>query len=97
MTKKGIKPKRYSYEEKMEIVMEYLNDKQSTYTFAKRYGIPRTTIKSWIESYNKHGTVPKLTTGDYREPKSLSLEDYKERYEILKKYRAFLKEQRERK
>ena len=27
----------------------------------------------------------------------ITLEDYKERYEILKKYQAFLKEQRERK
>ena len=29
--------------------------------------------------------------------KDLTKEDYKERYEILKKYRAFLKAQRERK
>ena len=32
-----------------------------------------------------------------RIPKELSKEDYKERYEIIKKYQAFLKAQRERK
>lgn len=97
MALKGQKLRRYTYEEKTTIVKECMKEKGSTYTFAKKYGIPRTTIKSWIEKYQKNGDVPKQTTGDDKSKHNLSIEDYKERYEILKKYRAFLKEQRERK
>ena len=98
MALKGQKLRKYSYDEKIDIVKEYLKERGSTYAFAKRYGIPRTTIKSWIEKYNKNGDVPKLTTGDNKNKnKIITLEDYKERYEILKKYQAFLKAQRERK
>ena len=43
---------------------------------------------------------PEICTGNKRgrqKQKELTKEDYKERYEILKKYQAFLKAQRERK
>ena len=42
---------------------------------------------------------PELNNGNKRgrQKKNLTKEDWKERYEILKKYQAFLKAQRERK
>jgi len=46
----------------------------------------------------KYGTVENdiyKKRGYHKNP--VTLEDYKERYEILKKYQAFLKAQRERK
>ena len=46
----------------------------------------------------KYGTVENdiyKKRGRYK--KQVTLEDYKERYEILKKYQAFLKAQREKK
>ena len=97
MAIKGQIFRSYTYDEKIVIVKEYLDNRDSTYGLAKKYCIPRTTIKSWIEKYRKNGDVPKLTTGDKRKNNIITLKDYKERYEILKKYQAFLKAQREKK
>ena len=62
------------------------------------YGISRKTIETWKqkvlhpEKYLGQGQK----RGRQKE-KDLTKEDYKERYEILKKYQAFLKAQREKK
>ena len=64
----------------------------------KKYNIPKGTIKTWSmkvyhpEKYSRHGQK----RGRPKE-KTLTKDDWKERYEILKKYQAFLKAQRERK
>ena len=61
------------------------------------YGISRKTIETWKQKVlhpEKHMNIGKR--GRPKE-KDLTKEDYKERYEILKKYQAFLKVQRERK
>lgn len=47
---------------------------------------------NYLELYPGHG----MKRGKQKE-KELTKEDYKERYEILKKYQVFLKVQRERK
>ena len=62
---------------------------------SKEYDISRSTIFKWImESRNgKDITIRQKGSG---RPKEENI-DYKERYEILKKYQAFLKAQRERK
>ena len=49
-----------------------------------------------VRKYRKTGTTISVQKGRPKE-KDLTKEDYKERYEILKKYQAFLKAQRERK
>ena len=49
-----------------------------------------------VRKYKNTGTTRALPKGQPKE-KGLTKEDYKERYEILKKYQAFLKAQRERK
>ena len=78
MASKGQKFKKYPFELKNKILKEYLDGLGGECSLAKKYGIPRETIKNWIT-------------------KNLTLEDYKERYEILKKYQAFLQARREKK
>ena len=95
MASKGQKFKKYSDDLKAEIISKY-NSGTSGPQLAKEYEMSRYTISGWIRKQNH----PELQTGYKRgrpKEKELTREDYKERYEILKKYRAFLKEQRERK
>ena len=93
MASKGQKFSKYTAEEKDEILKKYLSGVYAS-CLSKEYGISQNTIRMW--SYNlKHGKGgrprgrPKQT--------ELSKEDYKERYEILKKYQAFLEARREKK
>ena len=98
MAQKGQKFNNYSYEEKIKIIDEYYNVGGSTYSLAKKYHISRSTIRNWIELYKKNKTISKEETrGKSKFARPITLEDYKERYEILKKYQAFLKAQREKK
>ena len=98
MAEKVNKTYRYSYEEKMKIVDEYYNVGGSTYSLARKYNIPRSSLMHWIEKVWKNGYIEKEETrGKSKNGGRISLEDYKERYEILKKYQAFLKAQREKK
>ena len=98
MAEKVNKTYRYSHEEKMKIVNEYYNVGGSTYSLARKYNIPRSSLLNWIRKIRKNGYIEKEETrGKSKNGGRISLEDYKERYEILKKYQAFLKAQRERK
>ena len=98
MAEKVNKTYRYSYKEKMNIVNEYYNIGGSTYSLARKYNIPRSSIKNWIEKFRKEGYIEREETrGKSKNGGRISLEDYKERYEILKKYQAFLKARREKK
>ena len=63
---------------------------------AKKYNINPNTLWHWIEKDRKQGNQ----VNDINKKRGRTKEeniDYKERYEILKKYQAFLKAQRERK
>ena len=97
MASKGQKFNKYSNELKNEIIQKYLDGKGTARSLGKEYSVSYKTIDTMIYRY-KH---PELKTG--RKPKGrpkekdLTKEDYKERYEILKKYQAFLKAQREKK
>lgn len=98
MAERVNKTNRYTHEEKMKIVDEYNNGEGSTYSIARKYNIPRSSIMHWIEKVRKNGYIEQEEVrGKSKNGGRISLEDYKERYEILKKYRAFLKEQREKK
>ncbi len=93
MAKKGQKFNRYSEELKYEIVLKYLNGKGTSRSLSQEYGISYRTIEIMIYAYKRQGHLNKQKRGRIKE----SDIDYKERYEILKKYQAFLKAQRERK
>ena len=99
MASKGQKFNKYSNDSlKKEIVDKYLSGISST-ILSKEYNIPKGTIKTWVSKLRKTGSLENDIYHKRGRPKEkdLTKEDYKERYEILKKYQAFLKEQRERK
>ncbi len=93
MAKKGQKFRRYTPEFKEMILKEYFEGEGGYDTLARKYAIPWQTINGWIKKSQK-GINIKV---DHRPGHSgrvkrydITLEDYKERYEILKKYQAFL-------
>ena len=98
MAEKGQKFQKYTDEElKVEVIKKYHSGVSST-VLSKEYEIPKGTIKTWSLKYRKTGSLEndiEKKRGKHKRP--ITLEDYKERYEILKKYQAFLKEQREKK
>ena len=95
MASKGQKFNKYDVEFRMKVVHEYLNGEGSTKSLSKKYNISNKTIETWIYKYRDTGTLEtKSKSGRPRKNEEI---DYKERYEILKKYQAFLKAQRERK
>ena len=95
MASKGQQFLRYTEDEKNEIIQRYLKG-ESGYQLAKQYGIPVGTIKTWKTKIDHPEKITFKQRGRPKE-KDLTKEDYKERFEILKKYQAFLKAQRERK
>ena len=95
MASKGQKFRKYDDVTKQKVIQEYSEGTSELY-LSKKYGIPKGTITTW---YQKHLHPEKYPGSGQKKgrPKEseLSQEDWKERYEILKKYQAFLKEQRE--
>ena len=101
MASKGQKFKKYSPELKDEILKKYFEDHVGYKTLAKQYCIPKGTVWNWIAK-TKIDIDVKIDrrpgrSGKFTKKKNLTLEDYKERYEILKKYQAFLQARREKK
>ena len=87
MASKGQKFNKYSIELKNEIINKYLEGKVTTRKLGQEYGISKETIKTWIHKV-KH---PELASGlKQGRPRKDEIIDYKERYEILKKYQAFI-------
>ena len=95
MAKKGQKFNKYPKDLIDEILKEYFENNKSTPQLAKEYSIPRGSIENWVLKVNRPDLFPGL--GMKRGKPSNKDTNWKERYEILKKYRAFLKAQRERK
>ena len=95
MASKGQKFLKFTQEEKEKIVGEYCKGISSRF-LEKEYGVSDNTIRQWKYKLRKNGTLENKKKGRISE-KNLTKEDWKERYEILKKYQVFLKAQRERK
>ena len=98
MASKGQKFNSYSKELKQEILDKYFSNQGSAKSLGLEYGISFKTIDNWIAK-SKHGIDISI---DHRpnnsgRPKKDEEIDYKEKYEILKNYQAFLKAQREKK
>lgn len=94
MGTKGQKYNKYSLELKNEIIDKYYSGNYSSRYLAKEYGISYKTIDTMIYRYRHPELVKTRKKG---RPKKEEDIDYKERYEILKKYQTFLKAQREKK
>ena len=100
MASKGQKFMHHTSELKEQILKEYLVDGMSSRYLGRKYGVSFKTIQNWVRK-TKHNIDVRIdhrpgNTGR-KKYKNLTLEDYKERYEILKKYQAFLQARREKK
>ena len=93
------KPKRFTNEFKAKVINEYLKGKGGRRALAKKYGIRPSTIKYWLDTRDKSGKLKedKRKTRSGRLKKEPTIDDYKERYEILKKYQAFLEARQKKK
>ena len=85
MAKKGQKFQKHSNEIRSEIIEKYMSRHYSYVSLANEYGISWKTIESFIRKYKQTGLTIKSKRGRQKE-KELTKEDYKERYEIIKKY-----------
>ena len=89
--------KHYTTEFKQKVIDEYISGDFGGYPqLAKKYDLSPGTIWHWIEKNRKQGNQ----INDIKKARGRKSEknvNYKERYEILKKYQAFLKAQREKK
>ena len=94
MASKGQKFNKYTSEFRANIVSQYINEHKSAGFLSNTYGISKGTIKTWAAKYNQGNS---LTSDNRGRPKKNKEQDYKEMYEILKNYQAFLKAQREKK
>ena len=99
MAKKGQKFKSYTKELKKEILQKYFNEKVSAGELSKQYNISRNTILTWIYKAESGKDVLVDTKGSRsgRPKKNPDDIDYKERYEILKKFQDFIIARREKK
>lgn len=93
MASKGQKFNKYSSELKLEVLAKYLEGNYSYQTLAIQYNIPKHTIKTWVYQHKLGNDITKDNRGN---PKNKEV-DYKEKYEILKNYQAFIEAQREKK
>ena len=96
MAKKGQKFYKFSDELRAEIVNKYQSGKYSYALLAKEYKVSKNSISTILRKYRLTGLSVKGKKGRPKE-KDISIDDLKQRYEILKKYQAFLKAQREKK
>jgi len=95
MASKGQKFNKYTKGLKDKVIKEYLDGDGSYISLSVKYNIPHKTIENWIDVVKypqRH-----LGAGQKKGRPKGSAIDWKEKYEILKKYQAFLKAQRERK
>ena len=97
MALKGQKFNSYLLDIKNMVLDEYKN-KRNIKELSEKYNIPSGTIKTWTSKLNHPEQYPGQgqKRGKFKDS-NLTKEDWKERYEILKKYQAFLKAQREKK
>jgi hypothetical protein len=86
MAKKGQTFKRYELAFKNKVLNEYKAGASTGY-LSKVYDIPEGTISTWTHIEAKYGELGKAKRGA---PKGSKHKDYKERYEILKKFQDFL-------
>jgi transposase len=86
MASKGQKFKKYELDFKLQVLKEYKEGYSEGY-LTRKYLVPIGTIKTWSQISNKYGSLDQVKKG---RPIGTKSKDYKERYEILKKFQDFL-------
>ena len=97
MSNKQIPHNKYSDELRIEIVEKYFRNEGSSRSLAKEYNMSFKTIDNWIQKHKRTGYNFKDNRNKKVGRKKEADIDYKERYEILKKFQTFLKAQRKKK
>ena len=99
MAKKGQKFNNYTKELKEEILQRYFNEKISTVELSREYNISSNTIRTWTRKakLGKDVLIDTVGSRSGRPKKNPDEIDYKERYEILKKFQDFIIARREKK
>lgn len=81
----------YDNEFREQVVKDYLSSPLGYKKIAEKYFIESwKTVETWVRKYKLLGTT------DNQKVKNLEI-NYQKRYEILKKYLAFLREEQEKK
>jgi transposase-like protein len=89
--------KHFDNDFKEKVLRDYKSGNFGGYPqVAKEYNIDKSTLWHWIVKDKKQGNQINDIDNKRGKQKEENI-NYKERYEILKKYQAFLKAQRERK
>ena len=83
---------KYDIKTREKMVNLIINKEMSYREIEKIYKVPRNTVFRWVQNFKRTGSVETVKIS--RKSKEIN---YKEQYEILKKYQAFLKEQHEKK
>ena len=99
MAKRGQKFNKYTPELKVEILKKHFEELVPLSALAKEYGISSKTIENWIYKKNKGKDIllDHRMFGTGRPKKNPDEIDYKERYEILKKFQDFIIARRKKK
>ena len=82
MAKKGQKFKEYNEEFRLQVIKENIEGKKSARFLSKKHLIPKGTIDTWIYQFKHNGPIRKKRG----RPKQKEETNYKEKYEILKKF-----------
>ncbi len=89
--------KHYTNEFKQKVINDYNSQKHGGYkNIAKLYNLNPNTVYNWLRKDRIQGNQINDINHRRSRPKETNI-DYKERYEILKKYQEFIKAQREKK
>ena len=83
MAKNGQKYKEYSDDIRQMIINENTKNGTGARALARKYNIPRGTVSNWIYNYKNEGVITKRKKGRKKETEEAN---YKEKYEILKKF-----------
>ena len=90
------KGQKFKYQEEQlihQIVQEKLAGKPYSYLETK-YGIARGTIMTWVKRLKDKGYINRDKQGIKKDSKNMTIEELRLEVEILKKFQAFLKQQR---
>ena len=97
MASKGQKFVKTKPEIKREIVAKYFAGLGSTYSLSKEYKVSKNSIVNWIRKARRNEDPASDNKKKHSGRKTDKNLDYKEKYEILKKFQAFIKARRAKK
>jgi len=87
MASKGQKFKKVPLELRLEAVKGYLYERKSFRYLGKQYNVSWKTVQTWVKIYKRDGG---LDIGKKGRPTKDNEKNYKEKYEILKKFQKYL-------